>query len=74
MPFDVNAISKVSQLQEATELNDEDLLLLSQDQGDGSFISKKAKGSTIDSHNDERYIKKIDVYYSDPLIALIIEK
>ena len=74
MTIPVNAVSKVSQLDEATELSDEDLLFLSEKQGDESFIAKKVKQSTVDAHNDARYIKRTEIYLSVPLCSVIIEK
>ena len=76
MSIPVNIISKFSEFLEAVALADDDLLLMSQAQDPGPipFITKHIKGSTLDSHNDGRYIRKVDVYFSEPLDLLIIQK
>ena len=76
MGIPVNIISKFSQFLEAAGITDDDLLLMSQAQESGPdpFITKHITGETLNSHNDGRYIRKVDVYFSEPLDLLIIQK
>ena len=73
MSIPVNAISKVSQFAEAPTIGDSDLLFLSEDQGGGSYISKKATIGAVAAHLDDRYIRRIDVFLSAPLGVLVID-
>ncbi len=73
MSIPVNAISKVSQFAAATTVADSDLLFLSQDQGGGSYISKKVTIGNMAAHLDDRYIRRVDVFLSAPLGVLIID-
>ena len=77
MGIPVNIISKFSQFPETTDVQGDDLFLMSQAQDPPTpnpFITKHIKGSNMDAHNDKRYIRKIDVYFSVPLDLLVIEK
>lgn len=67
---ETHAVTKVSQLTEATALGEDDLLYLSEDDGEGGFVSKYVKRSVL----EDLFIRKVDVFINGNLGVLIIRK
>ena len=70
--------SKVSNLEEMTSLADKDLLYASESQGPPEaptgFISKFLTWASMQTQNDARYVKEVDVFLNPAIPALIIRK
>jgi hypothetical protein len=72
------AIKKVSELDEATTLANDDLVFISQDDGLGGYVSKYSKANTIKNYVQGNSYKEIKIKFkqtgtSNPVISELID-